>query len=259
MAQNPDDAVVLDAIVKDIESNGTTILATAGKYCDRNIAVNVNVPIPSGYIKPTGSKNITTNGTHDVTQYENAVVNVPVPSGYIKPSGNKTITENGTHDVAQFASAVVDVAGKPTQFTNLYDPANVVLKTRAECTNYTESFSADNYVNYITVYFDHKGGEEVAIRTRGLSIPVRDRQNFTCVKADGTTVVSWGQLANAITLTYDEYGDAVMTFKSGAYKSNNWGCLRLNFQYEGMNSSVTSAYTGPIITINEPIGNGGHV
>ena len=103
MAQNPN-----DSIIKDIESNGTTILATAGKYCDRNIEVNVNVPIPSGYIKPSGNKNITTNGTHDVTKYANAVVNVPIPDGYIKPSGNKTITENGTHDVTNFASVVVN-------------------------------------------------------------------------------------------------------------------------------------------------------
>lgn len=90
-------------------SNGTKTLLTAGKYCDRNIEVDVNVPIPDGYIKPTGSKSITSNGTHDVTSVASAVVNVPVPSGYIKPSGSKSITENGTHDVTQYASAVVKV------------------------------------------------------------------------------------------------------------------------------------------------------
>ena len=99
-----------------VTSNGTKTLLTAGKYCDRNIEVNVNVPIPSGYIKPTGSKNITTNGTHDVTSVASAVVNVPVPSGYIKPSGNKSITENGTHDVTNYASAVVNVP-QPTYET----------------------------------------------------------------------------------------------------------------------------------------------
>ena len=175
----------------NISANGTTTLATAGKYCDRNIDVNVDVP------------------------------------------------------------------GKPTQFTNLYDPANVVLKTRSECSSGATSFPADNYVNYVIIHFDHKAGEEVAIRTRGLSIPVRDRQNFTCFEADGNTVVSWGQLSSAITLTYDEYGDVVMTFKNGAYKTNAWSILHLNFQYEGINSNAT-ALTGPIITINEPIGNGGH-
>lgn len=34
--------------------------------------------VKSGYIKPSGSKNISANGTHDVKQYENVVVNVPI-------------------------------------------------------------------------------------------------------------------------------------------------------------------------------------
>lgn len=38
-------------------------------------SVTVN-PIPSQYIEPTGTKNITTNGTEDVTQYASVSVNV---------------------------------------------------------------------------------------------------------------------------------------------------------------------------------------
>lgn len=91
----------------NIGANGTTTLATAGKFCDRNIEVNVDVPA-SG-INPTGTKTITVNGTHDVTNFASANVNVPVPSGYVKPSGSKAITENGTHDVTNYASAVVNV------------------------------------------------------------------------------------------------------------------------------------------------------
>jgi hypothetical protein len=90
-----------------ISRNGVTTLATAGKFCDRN--VDVNVSVPSDGITHSGTKSITSNGTHDVTSYASASVNVPVPSGYIKPSGSKTITENGTHDVTSYASAVVNV------------------------------------------------------------------------------------------------------------------------------------------------------
>lgn len=88
----------------NITANGKTTLATEGKYCDRNIDVNVSVPA-SG-ITPSGTKNITSNGSHDVTAFATAQVNVPVG---ITPAGTKNITANGTYDVTSFASAVVAV------------------------------------------------------------------------------------------------------------------------------------------------------
>ena len=87
---------------KDITENGTTDIK-AYEYVD------VNVPIPDGYIQPSGTKDITENGTHDAKAYESVSVNVPIPSGYIKPSGTKSITENGNADVTQFASVSVNV------------------------------------------------------------------------------------------------------------------------------------------------------
>lgn len=90
--------------------------------------------IPTG-ITPSGTKEITTNGTHDVAQFANASVNVAPnvtsksvtangtynaaddnADGYSsvnvnvpQPSGTKSITTNGSHDVAQYASANVNV------------------------------------------------------------------------------------------------------------------------------------------------------
>ena len=213
----------------NITSNGTKTLATVGKYCDRNIDVNVNVPVPSGYIKPSGSKSITANGTHDVTQYASAVVNVET--------------------------------AKPTQFTNLYDPANVVLKkAHSYSSSGGQSITTDNYVNYIVIPYDHKAKDPVAIRVRGLCIPVRDRFSFVMYNGRETDVVTWGNLHSAVTKTTDEYGDVVMTFiTSSTFITTAWKYLVLNFQYIGENSGVSTAKTGPIITINEPIGNGGHV
>ena len=59
--------------------------------------------IPTGGVTPTGTKNITENGTYDVTNFASAAVAVP------EPSGSTTITTNGTHNVKDYASATVNV------------------------------------------------------------------------------------------------------------------------------------------------------
>lgn len=103
--------------------------------------VTVN-PIPSQYIVPSGSKNITENGTSDVTSFASIDVNVqpslqeksttptistqeieadssydglskvtvnPIPSQYIIPSGNLDITANGSTNVKNYETVNVDV------------------------------------------------------------------------------------------------------------------------------------------------------
>ena len=208
-----------------VTSNGTKTLLTAGKYCDRNIQVNVAVPVPDGYIKPAGNKSITTNGTHDVKSYENAVVNVPQ---------------------------------KATQFTNLYDPANVMCKKAVNGSSSGITYSDDNYCNSILVPYHHVKNESVVMRIRGIGT-VRDRMGCGTLAADGTTRVNHYQFSSTsyFTLSYDEYGDATITFK-GNLLTSEWYYFVFSFQYVGINSGVTEAKTGPIITINEPIGNGGY-
>lgn len=53
--------------------------------------VTIN-PIPSEYIIPEGEEEITVNGTYDISEYESVKVNVPVPSGYVKPTATKGAT-----------------------------------------------------------------------------------------------------------------------------------------------------------------------
>lgn len=56
---------------------------------------------------------ITENGTYTapdgVDGYSPVTVNVPIPDGYVQPSGTLEVTENGTHDVTEYASVNVNV------------------------------------------------------------------------------------------------------------------------------------------------------
>ena len=56
---------------------------------------------------------ITENGVYtasgDIDGYSPVTIEVPIPEGYIKPSGDFDITENGTYDITQYANVNVNV------------------------------------------------------------------------------------------------------------------------------------------------------
>ena len=81
----------------EITANGTTEVLPDDGYALSKVGVTVNVPIPDGYIKPTGTKTINQNGTHDVTQY--ASVEVAVPDREIVLQDIE-VTENGIYSAA---------------------------------------------------------------------------------------------------------------------------------------------------------------
>lgn len=172
-----------------ITANGTKTLATAGKYCDRNIDVNVNVE-----------------------------------------------------------------TAKPTKITNLYESATIHFKKAVNGSSSGIAYSDDNYCNSILVPYHHVPNEPVVLRMRGIGT-VRDRMGCGTLREDGTTRVNHFQLniTTYFTQGYDEYGDATITFK-GSLLTTEWYYFVFTFQYIGINSGVTEAMEGPIITINEPIG-----
>lgn len=90
--------------------------------------------IPTQYIVPAGTKQISQNGTGiDVASYAAVDVAVPVPP---QPTGTAQISTNGIHDVAQYASAEVNV---PTVISSNY----FTIKT--ERFTYTDDTWSGNY------------------------------------------------------------------------------------------------------------------
>lgn len=98
----------LDSVKAKIQSLIAKANAKTGRS-DANMTSAVNALV-SGYnpngITPSGTINITANGTHNVSAFEKAQVAVPVGT---TPSGSINIEQNGTFNVEQYAKAVVNV------------------------------------------------------------------------------------------------------------------------------------------------------
>ena len=93
---------VIPTGTKSITANG---VQSVSGYA--NVDVDVEPALQSKSTTPTtSSQTITPDTNYD--GLSSVTVN-PIPSSYIIPSGTKTITTNGTHDVSSYASATVNV------------------------------------------------------------------------------------------------------------------------------------------------------
>ena len=200
---------------------GTKSITTNGTHDVKSYAsAEVNVPIPSGYITPSGAKSITTNGTHDVTNYASATVNVPTG---ITPTGTKEITSNGTHDVTNFASANVNV------------PANVVVRTvtfSSDVTGTGANITLLTNDEFIKQHYSHKGFSvlmyavtPVASAANVMNMAYHGNVNFGASNVTrtgffirGTSSSAVGTGAHSALVNGNGYGNAFRVASDGSLK-----------------------------------------
>ena len=175
----------------NISTNGTTTLATAGKYCDRNIDVNV--------------------------------------------------------DVASEAA--------PTAFTNVLKHESTTISLN----KYAGSASETASNGCIAVYLDlvalgfNTHPAELTFRWRGMDM----LRNFTSIYVS-TDKTSWSGIITMSSNTLDEHGDHSLYKKINYPTSNRY--LKMSFVVKEDAISCTQDDVNKcILTINEPIGNGGYV
>lgn len=94
-----------------VTENGTVTVKPDEGHVLTGVEVEVDVPVPDGYIVPNGSKTVTENGTYDVTQQAEVVVAVPetepdLEVATVTPTGKEFTVSPGA-DADGFASVTV--------------------------------------------------------------------------------------------------------------------------------------------------------
>lgn len=210
-----------DLGTKSISENGT--YKASDDDLDGYSKVTVSVPASA---VDSGTKSISTNGSHDVTGYASASVSVPnsyeagdegkvVSSGELVAQTSDTVTTNNTYDTTLINSLTVNVSGSAPDWRkkdgktylhiNIYDPLYLTVNLV-----FTQSVSGGNTIDW----------------------------------GDGTTVTPTGTTKQTLTHTYSSTGEYVikLTNSSGTFCFGNTNVSNSLLFYDGVNNSANGMY-----------------
>lgn len=189
----------------NMTTQGGVKLATSGKYCPEDINV-----IPQ--LKPltvTPAKSAQNISAPDGKVGYSSVTVEKIPDDYIIPSGTLQITSNGTYDVSGKANAVVNVEqAKPT----LNAPSISLSGTTLTITNPSSNGS---FVTSYTLYNGSTVITTTTSKTINLSTYITTAGTYTLtVKAKGTNFNDSAS-SNSVTYTLKSQTTPVISLVSG--------------------------------------------
>ena len=100
-----DDLSAIASAIREMHNSDEKL--TTDKMPERIRAIRT--PIPEGWLKPEGVKEIAENGEYNIAEYEGVNVNVPIPEGYVKPEGTLEVVEGGEYDVVNYEKVDVNI------------------------------------------------------------------------------------------------------------------------------------------------------
>jgi hypothetical protein len=225
-------------------------LKTAGKYCDRDILVTAE-----GGDSVVESLEVTENGIYiapdGVDGYSPVNVNVPVPEGYIKPNG--TITDPGTADdllsdkqmidsegnvvtgtIPTKALSDITASGKTVTIPSGYYP-DKMQKSITQVTLYPPTISIDKTTGKITAEVKQTSSGYVAATTKTSNMTITTQAAKTVTP---TTSIQTAVAANryttgtvrdgAIPSTYVQPSGTFSITENGTYSVRTFSSVDVN-------------------------------